>query len=288
MVRKSWRYDYDIDYHGRFNYMCGIFGIALLQGHTINDSKIVKVMLRRLALQSEIRGGDATGVAFATDSDISVIKHNIGAKKFVEANFYKKATELYLGEDLLKSGLRIILGHARLRTKGTPKDRNNNHPIVANRVIGVHNGTIQNDDYLFNEFIKTFPNVFKRKARVDTEIIFRLINHYKHHVGMSMHDAISTSRKLLEGSYACAMLDAASPWMLYLFRGLQPTKVVFYQKRGFILFASVRAFINDAVEGFDFEKEGVELEYSEESCLFINTIANKITTFDFGKKSVEA
>jgi len=264
--------------------MCGIFGIAFLQEHKINNPKIIKIILRKLFDQSELRGRDATGIAFATDSDVSVIKHNICATKFIKSNFYEKAEELHIDKTLER--LRVIIGHTRARTKGTPLDRNNNHPVVTNRVIGIHNGNISNDDDLFGEYIKTFPSVFRRKGRVDTEIIFRLIDHYKHHVGLPIHDAVSTTNKLIKGNYACAFIDATTPWMLYLFRDWAPTDVIYYPEYGLVMFSSAESFIKRAVEGFNFGL-GVKLDYDKESCLFINTISNKIATFSFEKEYVQ-
>jgi len=263
---------------GGLNYMCGIFGIAFLQGHKVYNFKIIRVLLRKLLEESKVRGSDATGVAFVTDSDISVIKHNIDASKFIKSNFYKEAEKLHVNEDFKK--LRIIIGHTRARTKGTPLDRNNNHPVVTNRIVGIHNGNIVNDDNLFEEYTTAFPETFRRRGRVDTEIIFRLVDHYRHFVGMPMYEAISAANRVIKGSYACALVDVASPWMLYLFRDWSPTDVLYYSKYGLVIFASSRVFIQNAVRGFDLGGS-VTLEYDKESCLFINTVSNKISTFNF-------
>ena len=263
--------------------MCGIFGIAFLKGHKVSDPKIIKVILKKLFEESKVRGTDASGVAFATDNDISVIKHNIDAYKFTRSNFYEKAEELHI--DKTYEELRVILGHTRAKTKGTPEDRNNNHPVVTNRVIGVHNGNISNDDDLFDEYKAAFPGSFKRKGRVDTEIIFRLLDHYRHTIGLQMYDTISTTNNLIRGGYACAFVDAGEPWMLYLFKDWSPTDVIFYPDYGLIIFASAKAFIRSATKGLSLG-ESMELEYDRESCLSVNTISNKINTFKFEKKSV--
>jgi glucosamine 6-phosphate synthetase-like amidotransferase/phosphosugar isomerase protein len=260
--------------------MCGIFGIAFLKGHRVRDSKITKVILRKLFEESRVRGNDATGVAFSTDTDITVIKHNIHASKFIKTDFYEKAEKLHIDE--ASAELRIILGHTRLKTKGTPTDRNNNHPIVSDSIVGIHNGNISNDDNLFMEYVRAFPEVFKRKGLVDTEIIFRLVNHYKHHVRLQMWDAISSTNRLIKGSYACALIDASAPWMLWLFRDWSPTDVLHYPKYGLVIFASSKGFIQEATRGFDLG-DPVEIEYDRESCLSVNTISNKLSVFSFNK-----
>jgi len=265
--------------------MCGIFGVALLQGHKISDPKILKIVLRRLFEESKKRGTDASGIAFATDEHISVIKHNIDASRFIKAKFYEEAERVHIDKNF--KNLRIMIGHTRSRTKGTPTDRNNNHPVVANRVIGVHNGNISNDDELFDEYTSQFPDNFERRGRVDTEIIFRLLDHYRHTVRLQMYDTILTTNGLIRGSYACAFVDAGEPWMLYLFKGWSPTDINYYPEYGLLIFASSRVFIYSATKGFNFGS-AVSIGYEKESCMSINTISNKTNVFDLKREGTFA
>ena len=46
----------------------------------------------------------------------------------------------------------VLLGHTRWRTRGDEWINRNNHPVRAGDVIGTHNGTIYNADYLFRRF----------------------------------------------------------------------------------------------------------------------------------------
>ncbi|MBP7906254.1 MAG: hypothetical protein KA099_13135 [Alphaproteobacteria bacterium] len=62
----------------------------------------------------------------------------------------------------------LLLGHTRWRTRGDERVNSNNHPIRAGEVIGTHNGTIYNADYLFRRW------KLRRFAEVDSEILFRL------------------------------------------------------------------------------------------------------------------
>lgn len=263
--------------------MCGILGMAFLNEHKRKDPEIPKTILRRLLIESRIRGRDATGVAFASHTDIDVVKHNIKADDFINTDFYTEA-EKYLDDPPGAFGkVNVIIGHTRQQTKGTHRNRDNNHPVVANRVIGVHNGCIANDDALFDEYTKTFPGMFVRRAWVDTEIIFRLINHYRHTINVPMYDAVEATNDLINGGYACAFIDAAEPWMLWLFRDWSPTVVYLYPKVGYVIFASSEFFIRTAVKDMDLG-DPIEVEYEKESCLAINTITNKFTRFGFAKK----
>lgn len=51
--------------------------------------------------------------------------------------------------DMMDEQTLCILGNTRDMTKGDPSNNYNSHPIVAGRIIGVHNGHIYNDDNLF-------------------------------------------------------------------------------------------------------------------------------------------
>ncbi len=62
----------------------------------------------------------------------------------------------------------VLMGHTRWRTRGDEANNLNNHPIRAGDVIGTHNGTLYDADYLFRRL--RLP----RFAEVDSELIFRL------------------------------------------------------------------------------------------------------------------
>ncbi len=59
----------------------------------------------------------------------------------------------------------ILMGHTRWRTRGSEANSRNNHPIRAGIIIGTHNGTIYNADYLFRRL------GLPRYAEVDSELL---------------------------------------------------------------------------------------------------------------------
>ena len=71
-----------------------------------------------------------------------------------------------------------IVGHCRQKTKGTERNNANNHPIVRDLIVGVHNGMIHNDDITFNNY----KDAIKRNGEVDSEIIFALIEYFSQEV----------------------------------------------------------------------------------------------------------
>ncbi len=268
--------------------MCGIFGMAFQKGHSMTNSEEVKYILDNLLTESEIRGRDASGVAFISLRKVVVAKRQMTASKLIETDFYKESARrcLHMSDNIgLTTGDAafdrpiIILGHTRFKTKGTPRNHHNNHPIVSNKVVGVHNGIIDNDDTLFKRFTKKFPPSFIRRAEVDSEIIFRLLDHYTNTIDHSMSRSIKAATRILEGNYACAAVNTRSPHMLWLFKCIMPIEIRHYPIRGLIIFASSSKFIEAAVDGVISEK-GIDVDLKNNSGIGINLYQNRQTMFD--------
>ena len=83
---------------------------------------------------------------------------------------YEKPFQELLGQ--VDNETTILMGHTRWRTRGNEFNNRNNHPIRAGIVIGTHNGTIYNADYLFRRL------GLPRYAEVDSELIFRLADRF--------------------------------------------------------------------------------------------------------------
>ncbi len=258
--------------------MCGILGMAFQKGHSMRNPQLVQLILRRLLIASRARGSDATGVAFINMNKATVIKQHIPATDFVDTKFYNKMVSEQIvmegkPKDLPKEPL-VILGHTRAKTKGTQLDRHNNHPIIANKVIGVHNGVIINDEDLFARHV----NNVERKARVDSEVIFRLIDFYSGNIERPMVRAIKRTTRQLVGGFACAAVNVSEPWMLYLFRGGGPIDIYRYPECGLIIFASSQLYIKDAVKDMELGRQ-VVVPIEEEDGIAINVHENKQTRF---------
>ncbi len=256
--------------------MCGILGMAFQKGHTMRSNEEVSEIYKRLLVESNARGSDATGTVFISLLNAMVIKHHMPARKFVETDYYKDVAKRRIKMDgpMKNKGEEpfVIMGHTRLKTKGTQMVIHNNHPIIANRIIGVHNGHIGNDDELFGDYEK---EGVERKGRVDSEIIFRLIDHFAYKKNMSMNKAIYKAIEITTGCAACAAINTAEPWVLWLFRFKNPIVVYRYPKRGLIMFASTSMFMDKAAEGFDLgDSETISLE--DEEMIAINAKQNRI------------
>ena len=121
--------------------MCGIFGVFSL------DEKVDVVKLKKLALHSEQRGKDSSGICFIDNNDFKVIKADFRLKKLVKKIKLKSYS--------------LIAGHSRLVTDGI----NDNQPVVSKEIVVLHNGIIVNHNDLWSEIQK------ERSLEIDTEII---------------------------------------------------------------------------------------------------------------------
>jgi len=256
--------------------MCGILGIAFQNGCTFNNNEYARYLLRELLQEVEIRGLDATGVAFTNKNDIVVFKAPMAASDLIKTREFNAANRVHLDVNR-PDGTISVIGHCRAPTKGSPRVNHNNHPIVTENIVGVHNGEIDNDDALFDKF-----DFIKRIGRVDSEVIFQLIDYFANKQHTSTAGAIKQTSRLIRGSYACAMVERKNPYLLWLFRRLGPLVVYHYSKVGVIVFASGESYIGNATQGMGLEESLGEPELvtvSKYSGICINLFSNSIRRF---------
>jgi len=172
--------------------MCGIAGYSLSPASEIDRTRAAQALLAAIAE----RGADAVGYAYRSAADrITVHKQRSGASGVLE--------RISIPPDV-----RQVLLHVRDYTKGHPQIAANNHPVSHGTVVGVHNGTILNDDELMarHGFAHADPGM-----TVDSEVIF------------AVAEATGSRGRGFEefrGSMAAAWLDERHPDLLYLARGV--------------------------------------------------------------------
>jgi glucosamine 6-phosphate synthetase-like amidotransferase/phosphosugar isomerase protein len=124
-------------------------------------------------------------------------------------------------------GAHTAIAHVRDFTKGRPGLNDNNHPIRYGSVVGVHNGHIDNDDALFEEWQRPRSTA---RISVDSEAIMMLID--------TLDDA-GRALELVRGSAAIAVLHDDDPERLTLAKRASRTLWV-GRSDGLLLFASTR------------------------------------------------
>src|SRR6476620_4481955 len=160
--------------------MCGIAGYSLAPESIVDRTVMARALLAGIAE----RGADAAGFAYrGKDSSVTVHKQRTGASELLDRIEIPQAAAQ-------------LLVHVRDYTKGHPQVLANNHPIRHGAVVGIHNGTIVNDDALFaaHGIERATPNM-----TVDSELIFALAEQSRGCTACALEELV--------GSLATAWLD---------------------------------------------------------------------------------
>lgn len=171
--------------------MCGIAGFSRSAESDLDPQAAARVLIASVAE----RGADAAGAAWMNaDGSINVHKQPGGASKLLD-------------ELTIPSQLDTLLMHVRDHTKGRPSLPANNHPIRHGRVVGVHNGRIENDEAVFAALGRDRA---EEGMTVDSEAIFASVDH---------DESSSVALERLQGSIATGWFDERDPGTVTLARG---------------------------------------------------------------------
>jgi asparagine synthetase B (glutamine-hydrolysing) len=176
--------------------MCGIFGV-IVKSNSQYNRKFIKEALTKLALLSESRGKDSSGLCLLTPKDsFEVIKGPVPVSKLIKNikvnNIIEKA--------IIDNNKTILaFGHARLVTNGTQLNDANNQPVIKDGIIGVHNGIIVNVDDLWD-----VNKEIQRENEIDTEVMLALVRNNLNK-GKGLKQAVSDSVNSVFGTVATAM-----------------------------------------------------------------------------------
>jgi len=110
--------------------MCGIAG-----WFCYSENRITKAELKNMLVNLEVRGVDATGVAWSTDKSTFILRSPNKASEFVKLKDLKEEMT-----DIVNSKWGFL--HTRAATHGSPSNNLNNHPIMNSKGIIVHNGVV--------------------------------------------------------------------------------------------------------------------------------------------------
>lgn len=204
--------------------MCGIAGLYIKDPSAVKTRKGLESMADMLLLGIEGRGKLATGfVAVAEDGTVVFDKADTPARDFM------------MTRQELPERTRILLLHTRFTTKGSEKVSANNHPVIYNSCFTTHNGSVSNDDALFEK------HELERRAEVDTEIISALMDKAEGDI-----EKIKEYFSDMAGPVACATIDVQRhPDRLILARTVT-SPLVWIEQPKFIMWASTVDCMRDA------------------------------------------
>jgi glucosamine--fructose-6-phosphate aminotransferase (isomerizing) len=245
--------------------MCGIVGY-------VGKKQAKEIVLNGLT-KLEYRGYDSAGLSLF-DSKVN---------RFEVFKETGRVTELKKAlEDTLESS--VAIGHTRWATHGKVT-RDNAHPHVSRsgRFILVHNGVIENSDALYQQYIPDYD----LKSETDTEIIAHLIETFSKQ--FTVDNAIVTTLKLLEGSYALLIIDKETPDLIYAAKHKSPLLIGLSESGGTAIASDVLALAGysdhyvpltdhsfvvcdkDKARFFNFELENIKPDIYEVSSDILNS-----------------
>lgn len=177
--------------------MCGIVGY-------IGDKQVAPILLEGLS-KLEYRGYDSAGIAVCNENGICIEKA-VGKLE----NLYNKTEN-----GTTVAGTKGI-GHTRWATHGKPTEANA-HPHKSDRFVLVHNGIIENEEFLRSKYLNGVDFV----SETDTEIIPWLLDKFTQS-GEDTEMAIRHLMAEIIGSYALAVIDRENPDVLYAVKNKSP------------------------------------------------------------------
>ena len=220
--------------------MCAIFGVLDYKGNleAVQRLRLVKA----LGTAAEVRGIDATGIAFFQRNKLCIQK----AAKPAHKMKYR-----------IPSEVRYIMGHTRMTTQGSASQNQNNHPFsgkAGGTVFALaHNGMLHNDRAL--RFEHDLP---KTDIETDSYVAVQLIEQQKE----LTFDSLRTMAEAVEGSFVFTVLNQDNS--LYFVKGDNPLTLYHYPRLGLYLYASTEDILLIALNGLWLEHLKAEIIQPED------------------------
>ena len=230
--------------------MCAVFGFLDYKEKVSNA--VLKKLIHYLSVAAEVRGTDATGIAYVRDGS------NITYKKPKPAHkvklFFPKVT-------------RSVIGHTRFTTQGSEKRNCNNHPFEghcgAETFALAHNGVLYNDAEL-----KTKYHLPKTSIETDSYVAVQLLEQEQ----QLDKENIRRTAELVEGSFVFTILRNDNT--LFLVKGNNPLTICHFPALGLYVYASTKSILDNTLKKVNLNGKYSEVDVSEGEILEINSAGN--------------
>lgn len=203
--------------------MCCLFGFVDYAGSLSVKQK--NHLIRELSIAAEVRGTDATGIAYNTSRGLQIYKRPLAAYR------------LHLR---IPAEAHVVMGHTRMTTQGSAKKNYNNHPffgcVKGKRFALAHNGVLWNDCGL--RHTKHLP---KTKIQTDSYVAVQLLEQQK----ALDFDSLAKMAEQVEGSFSFAVLDEQDA--LWIVKGDSPLSIAYFPECGVYVYASTVEILNKAL-----------------------------------------
>ena len=225
--------------------MCAVFGFLDYKGKISNA--VLKRLIHYLSVAAEVRGTDATGIAYVRGGSMVTYKKPKPAHK----------VKLFFPRDT-----RAVIGHTRFTTQGSEKRNCNNHPFEGHcgkeAFALAHNGVLYNDRELRREqHLPTTP------IETDTYVAVQLLEQ-----GQNLDtENIKRMAEFVEGSFVFTILRNDNT--LFLVKGNNPLTVYHFPALGLYVYASTKSILDNALQKIRMTEKACEVEISEGEILEI-------------------
>ena len=203
--------------------MCCLFGFIDYAGALSVTQK--SRLIRELSIAAEVRGTDATGIAYNTSRGLQIYKRPLAAHR------------LHLR---IPAEARAVMGHTRMTTQGSAKKNYNNHPffgcVKGKRFALAHNGIVWNDLEL-----RRTKHLPRTKVQTDSFIAVQLIEQQK---ALNL-SSLKCMAEQVEGSFSFSVLSEQDE--LWLVKGDNPLTIVHFPAVGVFVYASAAEILNKAL-----------------------------------------
>jgi glucosamine--fructose-6-phosphate aminotransferase (isomerizing) len=204
--------------------VCGIVGY-------VGRERCVEVLMEGLR-RLEYRGYDSAGLALHVAGRIEPIKQEGHLNRLAAAVAERNG-------DL--SGVRAGVGHTRWATHGRPSEANAHPQLGGGKTIAVvHNGIIENFAELKEELVGRGAAF---ESETDTEVIAHLLAE-RVQAGESLREALGTTLRRLQGSFAVAAVSVREPETIVAARNQSPLVVGLGEGENFLA-SAVQALLKE-------------------------------------------
>ena len=230
--------------------MCAVFGFLDYKGKISNA--VLKKLIHHLSVAAEVRGTDATGIAYVRDGSMVT---------------YKKPKPAHKVKLFFLRGTRAVIGHTRFTTQGSEKRNCNNHPFEGHcgtkAFALAHNGVLYNDRELRRE-----QHLSTTSIETDTYVAVQLLEQ-----GQQLDaENIKRMAELVEGSFVFTILRNDNT--LFLVKGNNPLTVYHFPALGLYVYASTKSILDNALKKVNLNGKHCEVDISEGEILEINSAGN--------------
>lgn len=203
--------------------MCCLFGIYDY-GHSLTTAQ-KKRLVSALAVASEDRGKDATGIAYNHNGHLTI---------------YKRPYPAHLMRFRLPDDATCIMGHTRMTTQGDGRHNYNNHPFEGTAGIPfalAHNGVLYNDLTLRKD-----KNLPRTRIETDSYVAVQLLAQQDELSFRSIRSAVEP----LRGTLTLSVLDGRDN--LYIIKGNNPLTLYHFTRMGLYVYASTEQILKKGLK----------------------------------------